>query len=55
MRAIKNYRIIDFLWENGCKPEYEYSGFCYYRTGKRFQELMERYYIQYQLFSNRWG
>ncbi len=54
MWALKNTRQIDFLWENGLKPEYESYGTAFYKTGKRFRELMDKYYIQYTCIPNGW-
>ena len=54
MWALKNTRQIDFLYENGLKPEFERYGTAYYKTGKRFRELMDKYYIQYTCIPNGW-
>ena len=53
MWAIKNYKQIDFLWENGLKPLYEKNGAAYYKTSKQLHLLMDRYFIIYSCIPNR--
>lgn len=55
MRAIKNTRIVDYLWMNGIKPVYERYGVSYYKCSKKLNSIMDRYYIEYTLLPNRLG
>lgn len=52
MWMIRSKNKIDFLWENGLKPEYEISGVAYYYNNRRLHSLLDRYYIQYTLIPN---
>ena len=53
MRAIKNTRIVDYLWMNGIKPTYERYGVAYYKCSKQLQLLMDRYYIEFTCIPNK--
>ena len=53
MRAIKSYRQVDFLWENGIKPLYERFGVAYYKTSKQLNLLLDRYFIIHSCIPNK--
>lgn len=53
MWAIKNINQIDYLWENGLKPLYEYGGVAYYKTSKQLRLLLDRYFIIHSCIPNR--
>ena len=55
MWAIKNIRQIDYLWENGLKPLYEYNGVAYFKRCKRLYSLLDKYYIQFTCIPNGLG
>ena len=53
MWAIKNYKQIDFLWDNGILPLYENYGVAYYKTSKQLHLLLDRYYIIHSCIPNK--
>lgn len=53
MRAIKNIKQVDYLWENGIKPLYERYGVAYYKTSKQLHNLLDRYYIIHSCIPNK--
>ena len=53
MWAIKNIKQIDFLWDNGIKPQYERFGVAYYKRSRQLLSLMDRYFIIHSCIPNR--
>lgn len=52
-RVIRNKHINDYLYEHSYFPYYEWDDECYYKSTKRFKELLDNYYIQYIIIPNK--
>lgn len=53
MWAIKNIGLIDYLWDNGIKPEYERYELSFFRTSEKLRNLIDRYFIETVCIPNR--
>lgn len=53
MWCIKSERLIDFLWERGCKPVLEYGSIAFYASNPDIRLLLESYYIRYVCIPNK--
>lgn len=55
MFVIKSTKLIDFLWANGVKPEYEIFDLAFYHKDENLFNMMDRYYIQSVCIPNKGG
>lgn len=53
MWVIKSTRLIDFLWERGCKPIMECGNIAIYAANADIRLLLENYYIRYVCIPNK--
>lgn len=53
MWCIKGVRLIDYLWERGIKPAFEFGDFAFYHHSINLERNLERYYIQFVCIPNK--
>lgn len=53
MRVIRSQKMMDYLANNNCFPEYEDEFVGYYKRTPLLSSLLERYTIQYVCIPNR--